>query len=304
MNVQGQDRGVRRWDDVSWNEKSDNAWQKRLRRHQAWWRETVAQLPAGASARGDRDVVSMLPADVGLRPNLMTDEAATAANRTLARLAERKGPGLVQLDRLQRNLLSSQPLCFNLFGHLSARPQALLPWVRSIDPLAAEVTGIDLEVAPTDRPLGGSAFDAYVVYRRSTGRTGFLGIECKYAEDLVQSQRDPASCKYVKETVPPRWRADATKALDTHGLRQLWYNTLLVQRVLDTTDHEVGRSLVVAMAADDKARAATAEVAAQLTETDSLVFVPLEDVVAAVTGEDAWKQAFVDRYLDLALSGS
>ena len=46
------------------------------------------------------------------------------------------GGGLVSEDRLRRSLLSSQPMCFNLFGHFQGADAAglLLPWVRWIRP--------------------------------------------------------------------------------------------------------------------------------------------------------------------------
>ena len=87
----------------------------------------------------------MLPVD--LKPNLLTDEAVETAESAMERLGEAKGPGLIDRDRLERNLLSSQPLCFNLFGHLHATANSLLPWVKTIDADAVRVTRIEVHRA-------------------------------------------------------------------------------------------------------------------------------------------------------------
>lgn len=290
------------WHDPTWVEKSDTAWQRRLRRHQGWWREVHLDQVAGTIPGGDRLVVSMLPTGVGLSPNLLTPEAERAAQRALEQLSGSSAPGLVQIDRLQRNLLSSQPLCFNLFGHLQTDPGRLLPWVRSIAPGAAQVNAIDLETAPTTNPLGGSAFDAFVTYDLAVGGTGFLGIECKYAEDLKQAQRGAAAQKYLDATTGPDWALGAAGRLDRPGLRQFWYNTLLAQRVLQGGGHVEGRSVVVALRDDRPARQAADEVAAALSDPAFLTFSALEEVVDAVDGDDDWKRSFRARYLELGAS--
>jgi hypothetical protein len=293
------------WDDASWLEKSDNSWQRRLRRHQGWWREKHTDLAAGPRTKSDdRLVVSMLPDRGTPRPNLMTQEAHDAAEGAMSRLNEGGGPGIIATDRLERNLLSSQPLCFNLFGHLQADPTALLPWVQSIRPGAVEVVRVELEIAPVKTPLTRSAFDAYVEYSLNGQGRGFLGIECKYAEDLAAAQREPAADKVKMATTSPPWRPHAVAELDKPGYRQLWYNTLLMQLTLQEGEFDEGVSVVVALGEDEKAKAATEAVSAQLQDPSALIFSSIEDVVDSVTGHDAWKRDFRTRYLDLHLSES
>lgn len=286
------------WDDPAWREASDTAWQRALRRHQAWWRQERLALPAGPISHGQRLVASMLPAGTGLRPNLMTDEAVASAEAAIADLKASKRPGLIQQDRLERNLLSSQPLCFNLFGHLAATPEALLPWVRSLCPAAAQVLDVRLEWAPEHGNTGGSAFDAFVEYVTDSGARGFLGVECKYAENLAQAQPKPAADKYVSETRAGAWIAGASDRLDKPRLRQFWYNQLLAQRVLRDAGFSEGVGVVVACSDDQPAREAVQLVAAELKDRDSFVFSPLEDVVNSVTGHDEWRLAFTERHLD------
>jgi hypothetical protein len=245
----------------------------------------------------------MLTDDVLLRLNLFTGEARDALTTTLERRKVSREPGIIQESRLRRNLLSSQPLCFNLFGYLVTHPGALLPWVRTISPRATEVLDVQLESAPAKKPIGGSAFDACVVYQLIDGSRGFFGVECKYAEDLKRSQTKPARAAYRKATASTHWLTGAADALDVSGLRQFWYNTLLAQQVQrDDRSFCEGYSVVVAMAGDHSARAATADVASQLSEPSCLRFSSLQDVVASVQGHDDWRSTFTRRYLDLSPS--
>jgi hypothetical protein len=284
------------WDDPAWAEKSDGSWQARLRRHQAWWRQERLGLGAGPIRPDGRLVASMLPVDVGFEPNLMTPEAVAAATTAITSLESEKRPGLIQLDRLKRNLLSSQPMCFNLLGHLSATPDALLQWVQSISARATDVREVRLEWAPADS-FSRSAFDAFVTYSLPGGAAGFVGVECKYAEDLSKAQPKPAAPKFHDATVTGAWLPKAAPALDKPRLRQFWYNQLLTQRVCATGQYAEGYGVVVAAAADGPARTVTAEVAAQLVDPTELRFCALEDLLDSVSGHEAWRAAFRERYL-------
>src|SRR4051794_12517513 len=104
------------WDDRSWRERGDTDWQAGLRWQQCWWRAVRLGLPPGPFSKNDpeRLVGSTLPLDAPKDANFLTLEAAAAAERRLTG----SGGGLVKGDRLRRFLLSSQPMCFNLFGHL------------------------------------------------------------------------------------------------------------------------------------------------------------------------------------------
>jgi hypothetical protein len=167
-------------------------------------------------------VASMLPeVTVGFSPNLMWDEAVNAYHEAKAGL--NAAAGIIYEDRLRRNLLSSQPLCFKLFGFLSRTgPSALLPWAKTLAPSATSVSRIRLEYAPAaaelgEAPLGGSAFDAFVEYTLPNDAMGFIGIETKYHEDLSKGLAIPpegsiARAKYSSETEIRPWKTGAPQA--------------------------------------------------------------------------------------------
>lgn len=288
------------WHDPAWREVKDGPWRAGLRLQQAWWRQERLNMPPGPIREGGRLVASMLPLGVGMSPNLMSAEAVTAAERAREELRRSKAPGIIHPDRLKRNLLSSQPLCFSIFGHLSETPDALLPWVKTMLPEAERVSEVRLEWAPSADALAGSAFDSFVEVELRGGRRGFLGIECKYAEKLTESQRRPASAKFKERTRESGWRDEAVAVLDLHGLRQLWYNQLLAQAVTRGGGYSVGLGVVLACDADRAARDAVAAVRGQLLAPDTMTFRPLEGLVSSVTGHDDWRSRVWERYFDFS----
>jgi hypothetical protein len=290
------------WDDARWVETSDNAWQRGLRWQQAWWRAMRLELPAGpySADRPDRLVASTLALDAPPDANFLTADVAGAVEQRL----RTSGGGLVKEDRLRRFLLSSQPMCFNLFGQFQAeqRRDALLPWVRRVSPGAVRVTRVEIEWAPPaeDHFRGGSAFDAFVEYDTSDSGRGFLGVECKYHEDLRKSDVPKVRDVYKSFTADSGlWREGAVEQLDRMGLRQFWLNTLLAQSLLAKDDrYSEGACVVTACQADQSARAAFASVQAQLVASSGLVWQPWESIVSDIVGHDRWRQSFIERYLD------
>jgi len=222
-----------------------------------------------------------------------------------ARLAQANAGGLVDEDRLRRNLLSSQPMCFNLFGHLQADPAALLAWVQLQRPDAAGVTRVEVEWAPPKEEHfgGGSAFDAFVEYELASGERGFLGIECKYAEHLPKTDVKNVRPPYKDFTAASgRWKPDAAVRLDRTGLRQFWLNTLLAQSRVTKSDYVEGRCIVMACEGDVAAHQAADDVRGELVDEGDLAWSSYEDLVATATAERhaGWRHDFVERYLELS----
>jgi hypothetical protein len=285
------------WDDPAWTERGDSAWARRLRLQQAWWRAERLGVQPGPLRPSDpgRLVCSMLPVgEAYARLNFLSDEAATAAE---ARLAERGSGGLVNPDRLRRNLLSSQPLCFNLFGHVASQPSTLVPWLRSLGLDAAEVTAVRLEWAPPREQHfdGGSAFDAFVEYRRPDDALGFVGVECKYAEDLRKTDVKQVRDEYRTFTAQSgHWRDGAAERLDSSGTRQLWLNTLLAQSLAATPRYAEGTCVVVACRADEAAYIFVNQVRGQLVDESWLRWSPYEVLLETLGPAMAeWKECFV-----------
>ena len=286
------------WDDPL--EAADTLWAARLRRRQAWYRHHELGLPAGLGGRPPRRVASMLPEDaVADDPTLNFLGDDTTYEAVEKRLAEPGGRGIIEPHRLHHNLLSSQPMCFNLFGTLDH--DQLLTVLRDVFGLSP--TGnIDLRFEwapdPEEDFRSGAAFDCFIAYDTVKG-PGFVGIETKYAENLARQQPSKEPDKYRQRTARPGsgFKPGAADRLDQPLTCQLWYNTILAQSL--RTREAWAEGLVVMVACADALGASKATVAlrAELEEPDSLVrHATIEDIVDHL-GDCGWAEHFRLRYL-------
>ena len=99
----------------------------------------------------------------------------------------------IESDRLFNNLLSSQPMAFNLFCPLrqmrEESPETATKVIKAALPSYSihEVTDVDLEFIPENyKDLTGdkSAMDAIIRFEDEQGKKGFIAIETKYSENL------------------------------------------------------------------------------------------------------------------------
>ncbi|RZK26432.1 MAG: hypothetical protein EOO43_02875 [Flavobacterium sp.] len=108
--------------------------------------------------------------------------------------------GLIGQPRIWHNLLSSQPLCFNLFGELHYDLElATIYFQRLFPDKIDKVTAVRFEYSPgrgDSKYIGDhSAFDVFVEYTKGKHR-GFIGIEVKYAESLREETKLKAEKNY------------------------------------------------------------------------------------------------------------
>jgi len=208
--------------------------------------------------------------------------------------------------------LSSQPMCFNVFGHLDAHRtsaarvlNAVLPWkVEVVDDMRVEYAPVAAAIALGDR----TAFDAYVHAHASDGPT-FFAFETKYTEPFSRKRYERDSYRTTTND-PGGWFVTGceTKAADP-VTNQLWRNTMLAQLTEQTEpDIGTGRVIVLTAAGDAHAEAAVAGLRDHLRAPDArLAHVLLEDLIAAASEEPDlrdWASRFYDRYLDLTAAGS
>lgn len=111
----------------------------------------------------------------------------------------RRNGGLVGEPRIWNNLLSSQPLCFNLFGELSLDLPLATKYFQKLFPREVSVvTRIDFEFSSRRKKPDNSAFDVFVEYLNSNQKKGFIGIEVKFQESLVEETPQKAADNYEK----------------------------------------------------------------------------------------------------------
>jgi hypothetical protein len=285
--------------------RGDNAWQRRARLMQALWRERIG-LAAGEH-RGN-PLGSRISLADGEPPSLSNFVSEPAKRQVLAAVdAAAETGALLSRPRLWVDLLSSQPLCFNLFGALAEDPDLAtaalqLVWPQQI----TRVTDTRFEWSPgrgDDRYTGNrSAFDVFIAYEGPAGR-GFLGIEVKYHEDLSGSPaRDEQGRYEVLARTHRIFRDDALADLQRLPLQQLWLDHLLALQLRANPDDGWDDATFVLLAPSgniDCTRAAQ-RYRSCLSDSRSFDARTLDEVVQAIrlaSGSD-WIDAVYDRYLD------
>lgn len=310
------------WDDPLLRPSGESGRIARYRRLQSWYREVQLRVEPGPYPTSRRNAAqtsdklglgSMLRAeDVAAQPDLNFIDPA-AFEHAQRRIAEVPGEnGSLDPKRLTHNLLSSMPLCFNLFGALAAperRPAFLALFRELFDPAAVAIDDVVCEWAPKEAQgnlKDRTAFDAVVFYQRAGG-PAFLGIETKYTEPFSQTTcKSPALDRYAAMTEACGWFRDppgAAARLNTVAASQLWRNVLLAGALSVGGSKGRGGVVVVALDGDPGAAKAMAAIADELEPgaQDRLWSVSLEAIVATAPtvapSLRGWADRFERRYL-------
>lgn len=291
------------WDDPSIFPANEPARIAKYRRHQSWYRECVLQVGPGKFMSYEH-LGSYL--DAGLvvsNPSLNFLTAEAAAHAVERAAAVKKEGGALDPVRLRQNLLSSMPLCFNLFGSLRGEPAFLTLFQRVFDPAATRIVDVCCEYAPqppvaylADR----TAFDAVVFYETADGPR-FMGIETKYTEPFSAKEYD--SERYDAVTEMSGWFKDgqaAPSVLRGRKSNQLWRNLMLAASLELAGGHGHGSVAVVALEDDPGATKAISILREHLAAQNRLVWAPINALLDAADGiaELAeWSLAFRLRYV-------
>lgn len=169
-----------------------------------------------------------------MKANFITDNIRNLVTQEVKNA--KKNGGLIGEPRIWNNLLSSQPLCFNLFGELYYDLElATKYFVRLFPNEIDEVTAILFEYSPGrgDIKYTGdhSAFDVFVEYKKNNSKR-FMGIEVKYAESLKEETKDKARKNYKDRYVELAkesglFKEDGITFLKQPPLSQIWRDHLL-----------------------------------------------------------------------------
>ena len=235
------------------DETFDNRFKACARLLQALWRER-ADLPIGTftnhqgAKRRIGSLIAGTPADEGR--NFLTPEIAEVARLESAY----QEPGaMIDRTRLFGNLLSSMPMCFNLFAPLCRDFQLSAKLLRSIIP------GIDIkavrhvwfEHSPgrLDPSLTGdrSAFDVALVYERADGKLGLVGVETKYSESCQEPAPSELNPRYAElSRASGLFKEPDHAALRVNPLQQFFREHLLAQAVVLRGDYAEAYFVLVA----------------------------------------------------------
>lgn len=287
---------------------NDTVPRARMRAHQSWYRARVLGVPWGFGPRpcekGGVESGSMLTVeDAGRGLNFLTPQLHELARRRLERR------GAVEAYRLTANMLSSQPMCFNLFGYLRLHPGLATRVLRALDDDVDEVTAVELEHQPLKiAPGDGTAFDAFIAYRRRGGGHGFFAIETKLTEPFSPRAYEKAAYRQLVEHPQSPWHPEVYDQLTHRAHNQLWRNHMLAFAWRLQSDFEVGRLVVTGHPVDTGLPRAIDGYRRLLRRPDDLVVWPV-DLISRLAGEAAqdqaqrsWHETFDTRYVRLDLS--
>jgi hypothetical protein len=248
-----------------------------------------------------------MPQAKDLLSNFLTDTIRAAVRREVLGPDRDRGK-LYGQPRVFNDLLSSQPLCFNLFGELQAdRTLATRVLQTMTKGRIGTVTRIEFEYSPGrgDPRFTGdrSALDVYVEHERDN-RRGFLGIEVKYHEGLGDV---PAPHRLRYDEIARNMEAfheDRFEQLGNKPLQQIWRDHLLAASLLldQASDFDDGVFVFLYPKDNDRCADAVANYRKHLVDDSSFTEWTLENVVSTVKdcGAGKWIDQFSDRYLDFA----
>lgn len=283
----------------------------RMRFHQSWWRARRLNVPAGTDASGNTYGNLLTPAygDAGL--NFLTPAIHhTVRERILS------GPG-VEPTRCTRNLLSSQPMAFNMFGPLRADPTLAALLLDPLLPGGVLAASVHFEYAPPrrDHLTDATSCDVAVRYTTRDGKPAFAGVECKLTEPFSQAVygADPADKRTATYRAVARrstvWNDPEDPRLADRKWNQLWRNHLLVESIRQREPGLLGSQVVVHHPLDERCTSVIDGYGSFLADQEG-TFRAL-DLGHIVTtwrrlvrrpAERSWLRDFEDRYLNLALS--
>jgi hypothetical protein len=208
--------------------------------------------------------------------------------------------------RIWNDLLSSQPLCFNLFGELAEDIELAGRALRRMtNGRIHRVTHIAFESSPGrgDPKYTGdrSAFDVFVDYETPANERGFVGIEVKYHEGLGDAPT-PHRRRYDEIAVAMDcFAVSASERLRQKPIQQIWRDHLLAGSLLLDQERGYSDGFFVFLYPKDNENCAGAVDMYSACLTTKASFTPwtLEALIEAIKAEGggAWVEPFTQRYL-------
>lgn len=177
---------------------NDSGFTSKFRIHQGWWRKYVLHEKQGMYFNKKEDKWHKVCNRINngeqlpFRKNFLSKDIANAVRESLLEQHE-SGKGIMEIERLYNNLLSSQPLAFNFFGYLKYNTDIALELLKTYNANLTEVIDVVFEYAP-DASSDNSAFDFGFIVKEGD-KKGFIGFECKYT-DTFSYKRSGSSSFY------------------------------------------------------------------------------------------------------------
>ena len=284
-------------------DKFDFQWRARLL--QSVWREEQG-LDAGEYRGKLRGARLVMPQAQNTLANYLTPTIRDVVRKEVDDPIQAKGK-LYGRPRIYNNLLSSQPLCFNLFGELSLDLDLATSVLSDItEGRILRVTAIDFEYSPgrgDDRYTGDrSAFDVYVRYTTPSEGRGFVGIEVKYHEGLADPVADHRARYDEVASIMGCFVPEDLPKLRKRPLQQVWRDHLLAGAHKQVDGFEDGFFAFLYPAGNTACSDAVDQYKKCLSNSDSFQEWTLESLVdrLMIHSPASWIRELNRRYLDFS----
>ena len=296
---------------------NENQFKARMRFHQSWYRAKVLKVPFGQGPRPNSrsyygNMLTQENGDQGL--NFFTPQLGQRIFSVVKqRLAENKGA--VEPYRLLCNMLSSQPMCFNLFGPLVGNLTLATDLFKLLYPgEISNVTRVRLEFAPeppSEYLNDHTAFDAFIEFMAPDGEKGLIGIETKLVEPFSLAEHEHEEYWKWSRLDDSPWVESSIQNLKGAKVNQLWRDHLLGVAIQHhpKSDFKHAHFLVIYHPGDDACNQSVNLYRTLLKSDDhSFKSINLDDLIRCwqAATEDArdcsWLREFSIRYLDLSAS--
>ncbi len=278
--------------------------QKRARLLQSMWRADQ-EYPMGTKDTSPEPLGSMLPmpwAEETLA-NFLTPSIQQVVIEEV-RGEKREKVQLYKEPRIFNNLLSSQPLCFNLFGEIARDMSLASKAFRELtNGYLYEVTDFRFEFSPgrsDPKYLGdGTSFDVFVSGNSQSGEMVFLGIEVKYHENLKKWKKALKERYDEVANAMNCFSGGDYKVLRTTPLVQMWRDHLLAGSMLLNGDFDKGMFIFLYPKDNIDCSDVADKYLSHLSDTSTFQAWTMEDVfdVLSKLAPENWSDVFFDRYL-------
>jgi hypothetical protein len=216
----------------------ESGFKRRMRFHQGWWRSVVLAEIQGSHPTKNTDSIcnTILNGEINHK-NFLSESALLAISQTLEERST-SSSGIIEIDRLYNNLLSSQPLCFNFFGEFKRHTSLALSILKTYWPDIDAVTRVIFEFSPVGRYTNdNSAFDvAFEVL--SGNRTGIIGLECKYTDTFSAKEYDRPEYREIYTLGKSDLFIDEYEKFKSSKYNQLFRNQLIAASVVQHADYD------------------------------------------------------------------
>lgn len=218
---------------------------------------------------------------------------------------------MIKEPRIWNNLLSSQPLAFNLFGELKLNLELSTIVFQTLYPFRniKRIISIEFEYSPGRKnpkyTNDSSAFDVFITYENIINQNGIFGIEVKYAENLNDQT---ATHKEIYEIISEKsgvFDLSNIPKLKEKPIQQIWRDHLLTLSLFITNkDYSIGDFIYLYPNDNNECKSGIQKYQETFNENVDNYFIPLTieklTETIKINCDEKWINDFENRYLDFS----